>query len=163
MKKNVGGELIKPNATRFGTVFMFLESYHEKKDQFRKWMVSNDWKESAWKNDADYVFAEELLSSNMWWAALEWVLHVFEPLYKALRYADTQKKCTLSGFKKSMMSAIQEMEAHLGGGSEMFHRIMSKVSKRIQAMQNDTLMVAGSDKLLKLILSCFFPFLSYSF
>jgi hypothetical protein len=59
------------------------------------------------------------------------------------------------------MSAIQEMEAHLGGGSEMFHRIMSKVSKRIQAMQNDTLMVAGSDKLLKLILSCFFPFLSY--
>jgi chemotaxis receptor (MCP) glutamine deamidase CheD len=99
----------------------------------------------------------------MWWAALEWVLHVFEPLYKALRYADTQKKCTLSGFKKSMMSAIQEMEAHLGGGSEMFHRIMSKVSKRIQAMQNDTLMVAGSDKLLKLILSCFFPFLSYSF
>jgi hypothetical protein len=50
------------------------------------------------------------------------------------------------------------MEAHLGGGFEIFHRIMSKVSERIQAMQNDTLMVAGSDKLLKLILSCFFPF-----
>uniref|UniRef100_A0ACD5ZC18 Uncharacterized protein n=1 Tax=Avena sativa TaxID=4498 RepID=A0ACD5ZC18_AVESA len=143
MKKNVGGELIKPNATRFGTVFMFLESYHEKKDQFRKWMVSNNWKESVWKNDADYVFAEELLSSNMWWAALEWVLNVLEPLYKALRYADTQKKCTLSGFKKSIMSAINEMEAHLGAGSEMFNRVMSKVSKRIDAMQENTLMVAA--------------------
>jgi hypothetical protein len=31
MKNNVGGELIKPNATRFGTVFMFLESYHQRR------------------------------------------------------------------------------------------------------------------------------------
>jgi hypothetical protein len=56
------------------------------------------------------------------------------------------------------MSAIQEMEVHLGGGSEMFRRIMSKVSKRIEAMQNDTLMVAGSDKLLKLYYLAFPPF-----
>jgi hypothetical protein len=55
------------------------------------------------------------------------------------------------------MSAIQEMEAHLGGGTEMFHRIMGKVSKRIENMQKDTLMVAGSDKLLKLIILPF-PF-----
>ncbi|KAM0853134.1 hypothetical protein ACQ4PT_051273 [Festuca glaucescens] len=143
MKKNVGGELIKPNATRFGTVFMFLQSYHEKKNQFRKWMVSDNWKECIWKDDPDYVFAEELLSSNMWWAALEWVLHMLEPLYKALRYADTRKKCTLSGFKKSMMSAVQDMGSHLGAGLAMFHRVMSKVSKRIDAMQKDTLMVAA--------------------
>jgi hypothetical protein len=58
-------------------------------------MMSNDWKESVWKNDADNVFAEELLSSNMWWEALEWVLHVLEPLYKVLRHTNTQKKGTL--------------------------------------------------------------------
>ncbi|KAE8809310.1 hypothetical protein D1007_14102 [Hordeum vulgare] len=86
MKKNVGGELIKPNATRFGTVFMFLESYHEKKDQFTKWMVSDDWKTSIWKKDVDYVFAEALLSSNMWSIALEWVLYMLEPHYRALRW-----------------------------------------------------------------------------
>ncbi|KAE8767112.1 hypothetical protein D1007_61572 [Hordeum vulgare] len=143
MKKNIGGELIKPNATRFGTVFMFLESFHCKKDEFRKWMVSDDWKGSIWNNTADYVFAEELLSSSMWWAALEWVLTMLEPLYKALRYADTQKRCTLSGFKKSMMTTIQKLESHLGGGSQMFHRVMSKVSKRIDAMQEGTLLVAA--------------------
>ena len=109
-------------------------------------MVSDDWKGSTWNGVADYVFAEELLSSNMWWAALEWVLAVLEPLYKALRYADTQKRCTLSGFKKSMMTAIQKLESHLGGGSQMFHRVMSKVSKRIDAMQEGTLLVAGSYK-----------------
>lgn len=143
MRKNVGGELIKPNATRFGTVFMFLESYLEKKDKFRKWMVSDDWKNSIWKNDADHVFAEDLLSSNMWWTALEWVLDLLEPLYVALRYADTQKKCTLSGFKKTMMTAIQKMSSHLGGGSQMLDRVMSKVSPRMEDMQNETLMVAG--------------------
>jgi hypothetical protein len=101
MKNNVCGEMIKPNTTWFGTVFMFLESYHQKKDQFRKWMVSDDWKGSIWKNDADYVFAEELLSSNMWWSAVEWVLALLELLYKSLRYADMiRKKCTLAGFKK---------------------------------------------------------------
>ncbi|XP_044351848.1 uncharacterized protein [Triticum aestivum] len=144
MKKNIGGELIKPNATRFGMVFMFLESFHCKKDEFWKWMVSDDWKGSTWNGAADYVFAEELLSSNMWWAALEWVLAVLEPLYKALRYADTQKRCTLSGFKKNMMTAIQKLESHLGGGSQMFHRVMSKVSKRIDAMQEGTLLVAAT-------------------
>ncbi|XP_037441083.1 uncharacterized protein LOC119309111 [Triticum dicoccoides] len=144
MRKNVGGELIKPNATRFGTVFMFLESYLEKKDKFRKWMVSDDWKNSIWKNDADHVFAEELLSSNMWWTALEWVLDLLEPLYVALRYADTQKKCTLSGFKKTMMTAIQKMSSHLGGGSQMLDRVMSKVSPRMEDMQNETLMVAAA-------------------
>ncbi|XP_044386945.1 uncharacterized protein [Triticum aestivum] len=144
MRKNVGGELIKPNATRFGTVFMFLESYLEKKDKFRKWMVSDDWKNSIWKNDADHVFAEDLLSSNMWWTALEWVLDLLEPLYVALRYADTQKKCTLSGFKKTMMTAIQKMSSHLGGGSQMLDRVMSKVSPRMEDMQNETLMVAAA-------------------
>ncbi|KAI5018443.1 hypothetical protein ZWY2020_043331 [Hordeum vulgare] len=77
-------------------------------------------------------------------SALEWVLAMLEPLYKALRYADTQKRCTLSGFKKSMMAAIQKLESHLGGGSQMFHRVMSKVSKRIDAMQEGTLLVAAA-------------------
>ena len=73
----------------------------------------------------------------------EWVLDLLEPLYVALRYADTQKKCTLSGFKKTMMTAIQKMSSHLGGGSQMLDRVMSKVSPRMEDMQNETLMVAG--------------------
>ncbi|KAM0853137.1 hypothetical protein ACQ4PT_051274 [Festuca glaucescens] len=136
-------DVIVKSAKQIYRVFMFLQSYHEKKNQFRKWMVSDNWKECIWKDDPDYVFAEELLSSNMWWPALEWVLHMLEPLYKALRYADTRKKCTLSGFKKSMMLAVEDMGSHLGAGSAMFHRVMSKVSKRIDAMQKDTLMVAA--------------------
>ncbi|XP_044446788.1 uncharacterized protein [Triticum aestivum] len=144
MKKNICGELIRPNATRFGTVFMFLESYHLKKDKFREWMVSTDWKECQWRYEPGYVFAEECLSSNVWWNTLEWVLGSLRPLYKAMRYADTQKQCTLSGFKKSMMLAIQQMEAHLGPTSRLYLSFMRKVGKRIEAMEEDTFMVAAA-------------------
>ncbi|KAE8771560.1 hypothetical protein D1007_56553 [Hordeum vulgare] len=144
MKKNIGGELIRPNATRFGTVFMFLDSYHSKKDKFREWMVSKDWKECQWRYEPGYVFAEECLSSNVWWNALEWVLGSLRPLYMAMRYVDTQKQCTLSGFKKRMMLAIQKMEAHLGPTSRLYLTFMRKVGKRIDAMEEDTFMVAAA-------------------
>ena len=125
---------------------MFLESYHLKKDKFREWMVSKDWKECQWRYEPGYVFAEECLSSNVWWNALEWVLGSLRPLYMAMRYADTQKQCTLSGFKKRMMLAIQKMAAHLGPTSRLYLTFMHKVGKRIDAMEEDTFMVAGSDK-----------------
>ncbi|KAE8791857.1 hypothetical protein D1007_33640 [Hordeum vulgare] len=144
MKKNIGGELIRPNATRFGIVFMFLDSYHSKKDKFREWMVSKDWKECQWRYEPGYAFAEECLSSNIWWNALEWVLGSLRPLYMAMRYADTQKQCTLSGFKKRMMLAIQKMEAHLGPTSRLSLTFMRKVGKRIDAMEEDTFMVAAA-------------------
>ena len=46
MKAKIGGELVRPNATRFGTVFIFLESFWDKKDKFRQWVVSEEWKNS---------------------------------------------------------------------------------------------------------------------
>ncbi|XP_037465445.1 uncharacterized protein LOC119337421 [Triticum dicoccoides] len=61
-----------------------------------------------------------------------------------MRYADTQKQCTLSGFKKSMMLAIQRMEAHLGPTSRLYLSFMRKVGKRIDAMEEDTFMVAAA-------------------
>ncbi|RLN41171.1 uncharacterized protein C2845_PM01G30340 [Panicum miliaceum] len=54
---------------------------------------------------------------------------------------DTQRNCTLSGFKPRMMAAIHAMEAQLGEGSQ-FRRFMSKVSQRVRNMETNTLMVA---------------------
>jgi len=62
-----------------------------------------------------------------------------------LRYADTQKSCTLSGFKPRMMAAIQAMEVQLGIGTRQFDRFLSKVTRRVDNMERNTLMVAGID------------------
>jgi len=36
------GELIWWNATRFGTFFIFLQSFWDRQDKFKQWMVSDD-------------------------------------------------------------------------------------------------------------------------
>ncbi|XP_052137653.1 uncharacterized protein LOC127756319 [Oryza glaberrima] len=144
MKRMIDGELIRPNATRFGTVFMFLQSFLDKKDKLRKWMVSKDWKESDWTDDESYDYTEACLTSSTWWSALEWVVGAVKPLYLVLRYADTQKNCTLPSFKTRMMAAIHAMEAQLGGGSRQFQAFMSKVTKRVCKMETNTLMVVAA-------------------
>lgn len=43
MRKQIGGELVRWNATRFGTVFIFLQSFWDRKDKFMQWMTSKEW------------------------------------------------------------------------------------------------------------------------
>ncbi|CAL5027359.1 unnamed protein product [Urochloa decumbens] len=144
MRRVIGGELIRPNATRFGTVFMFLQSFLDKKDGLQSWMVSKEWKESDWKGDEYYEYTQVCLENSTWWRSLKWVVDSLRPLYLVLRYADTQRNCTLSGFKPRMMAAIHAMEAHLGEGSPQFRRFMSKVSQRVRNMETNTLMIAAA-------------------
>ncbi|WVZ97014.1 hypothetical protein U9M48_042581, partial [Paspalum notatum var. saurae] len=44
MRQAIGGELVKWNATRFGTNYMFLESMFKKKDQFMVWLMSPEFR-----------------------------------------------------------------------------------------------------------------------
>ncbi|KAE8811853.1 hypothetical protein D1007_11271 [Hordeum vulgare] len=98
MRDKIGGELIRPNATRFGTVFIFLQSIHDKKDKFRQWMVSDEWKNSDWKTEEEFDYIEACLTSSEWWNDLKRVLDRVQPLYFVLRYADQQKDGTVSWF-----------------------------------------------------------------
>ncbi|AQK89249.1 hypothetical protein ZEAMMB73_Zm00001d008234 [Zea mays] len=47
MREKIGGELVRWNATRFGTVFIFLHSFLDRKDKFKLWMASADWENST--------------------------------------------------------------------------------------------------------------------
>jgi hypothetical protein len=42
MREKIGGELVWWNTTRFGTVFIFLQSFLDRKDKFKLWMASPD-------------------------------------------------------------------------------------------------------------------------
>lgn len=84
MKAKIGGELVRPNATRFGTVFIFLESFWDRKDKFRQWVVLEKWKNSEWVDDPDYDYADDCLTSRTWWNDVKWVIEVAKPLYGVL-------------------------------------------------------------------------------
>jgi hypothetical protein len=44
MRKWVGGEIIQPNATRFGTMFVYLQSFMDKKVHFKMDGVLAEWR-----------------------------------------------------------------------------------------------------------------------
>ena len=94
-EKKYWGELVKWNATRFGTNYMFLESIMRKKDQFMQWMVTSEFRESRHFKSEMGQYAFQTLTSLDWWNNMKYVLDDVEPLYSFLRFADQDKVPTL--------------------------------------------------------------------
>ena len=145
MRTKIGGELIQPNATRFGTDFLFLQSYLDSKDKLRQWMVSNEWTDSSWNKETDYDYTYDCLLSRSWWEDVKWVLDIIRPLYTVLQYAESHKTRMHSGFMPRMMAAREELLSLFQKGTEDLKNVIDAVDKRVAELYNDTLMIAGKD------------------
>ncbi|PWZ08530.1 hypothetical protein Zm00014a_022984 [Zea mays] len=143
MREKIGGELIRWNATRFGTVFIFLQSFWDRQDKFMQWMVSDDWKNNAWKDEADHAFTYDCLLNRRWWSDMELVLNAVTPIYTVLRYADQQKNATIAGFLPKMMTAMTQIRGNLSKEKDLLDRIIRVIKKRLKYMLDDTLIVAA--------------------
>jgi len=148
MREKIGGELIRWNATRFGTVFLFLQSFWDRKDKFQAWMVSDECNKSDWKDELDRDFTYDCLTSRKWWENVELVLKAVTPLYYVLRFADQQKNGTISGFIPRMVDAQKEIFAKLKHDKRVpkdhLHRINEVITRRTRYLFNGTLMPAGT-------------------
>ncbi|ONM18121.1 hypothetical protein ZEAMMB73_Zm00001d003995 [Zea mays] len=148
MKEKIGGELVRWNATRFGTLFLFLQSFWDRQDKFQAWMVSSDWKNNDWRDEKDHKFTYGCLIDRIWWEKIEMVLKTVTPLYYVLRFVDQQKNGTISAFLTKMLSAQAEIFAKLKHDKNVKRDFMKKVNeiirKRTQYLLNDTLMLEGS-------------------
>ena len=81
MRDAIGGELVKWNATRFGTNYMFLESIMKKKDQFMSWLVSPQFRNSRHFRTQNGRYAFECMTNLDWWTNMANVINDVEPLY----------------------------------------------------------------------------------
>lgn len=148
MREKIGGELVRWNATRFGTVFLFLQSFWDRKDKFQAWMVSDEWNKSDWKDELDRDFTYDCLTSRKWWENVELVLKAVTPLYYVLRFADQQKNGTISGFIPRMVDAHKEIFAKLKHDKlvpkDHLHRINEVITRRTRYLFNGTLMPAAA-------------------
>jgi hypothetical protein len=146
MREKIGGELVRWNATRFGTVFIFLQSFFDRKDKFKLWMASADWENCKWAGEEDHDFTYDCLTKNKWWTDMEKVLKVVSPIYSVLRLADQQKSVSISSFLPKMMSDMVKIRANLGDdpiNKNMCDRLMQVINRRLDYMLNGTLMLAG--------------------
>jgi hypothetical protein len=145
MRTRIGGELIQPDATRFGTDFVFLQSFMDSKDKLRQWIVLNEWADSSWSRETDSDYTYDCLISRSWWDDVKWVLDIIRPLYAVLQYADSHKIRALSGFMPRMMAAREELLSLFQEGSEDLKNVMDVVDKRVEDLYSGTLMLAGKD------------------
>uniref|UniRef100_A0ACD6AIK6 Uncharacterized protein n=4 Tax=Avena sativa TaxID=4498 RepID=A0ACD6AIK6_AVESA len=137
------GELIQPSAAKFGTDFVFLQSFLDNKDKLRQWMVSNEWTSGSWNRETDYDYTYDCLISCSWWEDVKWVLDIIRPLYAILQYADSHKTRMHSGFMPRVMAAREELLSLFQEGSEDLKNVIDVVDKRVADLYNDTLMIAA--------------------
>jgi hypothetical protein len=160
MREKIGGELIRWNATRFGTVFLCLQSFWDRQDKLKSWMVSAEWKNSEWRNEQDHGFAYDCLTNRVWWDKMESVLNAVGPIFFVLRFADRQKNATLSGLLPKMIQAYNDICAKLRKGEQGKRDLLNKtaevISKRTRYLLNETLVLAINNWTDILFNSCVF-------
>ncbi|WVZ53653.1 hypothetical protein U9M48_004562 [Paspalum notatum var. saurae] len=148
MKDKIGGELIRWNATRFGTLFLFLQSFLDRQEKFQSWMVFSDWKNNEWRDEDDHKFTYDCLTDRIWWNKVELVLKAVTTLYSVFRFVDQDKNGTICGFVPRMLHAQSEIFAKLkhdkNASRDIINRLNEVINKRTRYLVNGTLMSAGA-------------------
>jgi hypothetical protein len=120
MRKAIGGELVKWNATRFGTNYMFLDSIYQRRQGFMQWMASPEFQNSKWAHTEEGRFAHFRLSNMDWWDGLKYIIDTVQPVYKLLRFAGREKKPNLCDVVYQYQLCKHEMESFFGNNVSMW-------------------------------------------
>jgi hypothetical protein len=143
MRAAIGRELVKWNATRFDTDYMFLDSMHRRMDKFIMWMASPGFLESHFVNMDEGRFTHSCLSSLTWWEIMHFVLKGVEPLYVFLRFADQDKVPNLSEILLRFSMVESEYEGLLQAYPTNLRRYMDVIHPRARDIQSRTYVNAG--------------------
>lgn len=96
---------------------MVLQSLWERKDKFGQWIVFDEWRNNAWKNEPGFkYYVDSCMTSSQWWDDVKVVLDTIGLLYLVLRYVDGDEG-TIAGMMPRLLSAI------------MFIYVMTTISK----------------------------------
>jgi hypothetical protein len=113
MRQAIGGELVRWNATRFDTNYMFHESMFCHKDKFVAWMSSPGFLESKFSSTQEERYTHSCLFNLTWWDMMQYVLKGVEPLYGFLCFADQDKIPNMSKVLLRFNMFIGEYESLL--------------------------------------------------
>ena len=114
MRNAIGDELVKWNATRFGTNYMFLNSIYRKRDRFMQWMASTEFLQSKWTDTEDGRFTHARFSSMEWCEGLKYIIDTVQPIYKFLCFADQDKRPNMCEVVMAYRNTRQELESFFG-------------------------------------------------
>jgi hypothetical protein len=113
MRQAIGGELVRWNATRLGTNYMFLERMFRRKDKFMAWMSAPGFIDSKFSSTQEGRYAHFCLFSLTWWDMMQYVLKGVDTLYAFFHFADQDKIPNMSGVLLRFNMCIGEYESLL--------------------------------------------------
>jgi hypothetical protein len=143
MKNAIGGNLVRWNATRFGTNYLFLESFLRRKNCFMQWMATPQLQKSGYLDSNAGKYVHACLSSLLWWDSLKRIVESVQPLYAFLRFVDQEMIPNFSEVLFRYHILRQECDALFHDDRTSFGQYIEIVNKRMHDITNDTYMNAG--------------------
>jgi hypothetical protein len=143
IKNVICGNLVRWNATRFGTNYLFLQSFLRRKDYFMQWMATPQLQQHVYLNSNAGKYAHACLSSLPWWDNLKRIVESVQPLYAFLRFADQERIQNFSEVLFRYHILRQEYDALLHDDRTSFDQYIEIVNKRMYDVTNDTYMNVG--------------------
>jgi hypothetical protein len=143
MKNAIGGNLVRWNATHFGTDYLFLESFLRRKDRFMQWMATSQLQQFGYLDFNARKYAHDCLSSLPWWDNLKRIVDSVQPLYAFLRFVDQERIPNFSEVLFRYHILRQEYDALFHDDRTLFDQYIEIVNKKIHDVTNDTYMNAG--------------------
>jgi hypothetical protein len=132
MRDAISEELVKWNATRFGTNYMFLDSIYQKHTSFMQWMASPEFQNSKW------MASQARLSNMEWWDGLKYIIDTVQPVYKLLRFADRENKQNMCEVVYQYQLRKHEMKSFFGHNVSKWNEYRQILDRRIHGVYIET-------------------------
>ena len=96
VRKVCGGDIVRPEATRFGTNYIALESLLKKRADLNKIFISDEWASHKLSRSTIGHEVEVLMFDHTYWEKVSKLVSIYELLYTILRIVDSEVVPTMS-------------------------------------------------------------------
>ena len=90
MKKVCGGDIVRPEATRFATNYIVLESLLKKRVDLKKTFINDEWVSHKLSRLTIGHEVEVLIFYHTYWEKVSKLVSIYEALYTILRIVDSE-------------------------------------------------------------------------
>ena len=109
MRKVCGGDIVRPEATRFATNYIALDSLIKKRVDLKKVFISNEWSSHKLNRTEVGHEVKRLMFDHQYWEKVEKLVSIYEALYTVLHIVDSKVVPTMP----FVYELIQLMKANL--------------------------------------------------
>ena len=90
MRQVCGGDIVRPEATRFATNYIALDSFLKNMVDLKKIFISNEWTSHKLSRTEVGHEVERLMFDHVYWDKVEKLVSINEALYTVLRIVDSE-------------------------------------------------------------------------